>query len=147
MKKVLLGFVFALVFIDILLLLKILLSLGNIQIFNPMGMIAVAQRDLIITYVLLMLVIVIPVLAAGYFIAWKYRAGNTKAHHKPNEKYSARSEALLWVFPTIIVIIMSVITWFATHKLDAHKPIQSNVKPLVIQVIALQWKWLFIYPE
>lgn len=136
-----------LVVIDIILLMKIAVGQSNFALFNNQGFIALQQKNLIITYVALMLVIVIPVLVAGYFIAWKYRAGNTKAHYKPDEKHSAFSEAMLWVFPTVIVIIMSVITWDATHKLDAHKPIQSNVKPLTIQVIALQWKWLFIYPE
>ncbi len=135
------------ILIDIFLFFKILLSQGNIQLFNPQGYIAMQQKDLLITYVLIMLIIVIPVLAFTYFVAWKYRSSNTKAHFTPEAKYSKFSEALLWVFPTIIVIVMSVITWNATHKIDPHKAIKSDVKPLTIQVIALQWKWLFIYPE
>jgi cytochrome o ubiquinol oxidase subunit II len=139
--------ILAFILVDIFLFFKILLSQGNIQIFNPQGYIAIQQKNLLITYFLIMLIIVIPVFIATYFIAWKYRASNTKAHFTPEAKYSKFSEALLWVFPTIIVIIMSVVTWDATHKIDPHKAIQSDVKPLTIQVIALQWKWLFIYPE
>jgi cytochrome o ubiquinol oxidase subunit II len=135
------------ILLDIFLFFKILLSQGNIQLFNPQGYIALQQKNLLITYVLIMLVIVIPVFVATYFIAWKYRSSNTHAHFTPEAKYSRFSEALLWVFPTIIVIIMSVITWDATHKIDPHQAIHSDVKPLTIQVIALQWKWLFIYPE
>lgn len=147
MKKISLAIILTLIAIDIILVFKILLSQGNIQVLNPQGLIAFQQKDLLITYVFLMLLIVIPVLVAGYFIAWKYREGNSKADYKPDEKHSTFSEAMLWVFPTIIVIIMSVVTWDATHKIDPHQPIQSSVKPLTIQVIALQWKWLFIYPE
>lgn len=132
---------------DIFLFLKILLTQGNIQLFNPQGLIAFQQRNLLLVYVGLMLIIVIPVLIAGYFIAWKYRSSNTKAKFTPEAKHSIFSEVVVWALPTIIVIIMSVITWNATHQIDPHKAIQSNVKPLTIQVIALQWKWLFIYPE
>jgi len=147
MKKRYLGIILVFVLIDILLFLKILLSQGNIQLFNPQGAIALQEKNLLIVYVLLMLVIVVPVLITAYFVAWKYRSGNSKSRYTPHAKYSKLSEALLWVFPTVIVIVMSVITWDATHKIDPHKPITSTVKPLTIQVIALQWKWLFIYPE
>lgn len=136
-----------LILIDIILFFKILLSQGNIQLFNPQGLIATQQKDLLITYVIIMLVIVIPVFIATYFIAWKYRSSNTKAPFNPDAKHSKFSEFLLWIPPTVIVLIMCVITWDATHKIDPHKPIQSDVKPLTIQVVALQWKWLFIYPE
>ncbi|HSA84532.1 MAG TPA: ubiquinol oxidase subunit II, partial [Patescibacteria group bacterium] len=147
MKKWYHILILILIIINVFLFFKILLSQGNIQLFNPQGMIALQQRDLLITYVLIMLVIVIPVFIVTYFIAWKYRSSNAKAHFTPEAKYSKFSEGLLWVFPTIIVIIMSVITWEATHRIDPHKPITSDVKPLTIQVVALQWKWLFIYPE
>jgi len=147
MKKSHIGIIVTLVFVIIVLFVKILLSQGNIQFFNPQGLVALEEKKLLITYVSIMLLIVVPVIITGYFVAWKYRAGNAKAHFKPDEKHSALSEIMLWVFPTLIVIVMSVITWDATHKIDMHQSIQSNVKPLTIQVIALQWKWLFIYPE
>lgn len=147
MKKSHLAIIITFIIVDVALFIKILLSQGLIQIFNPQGQIALQQKNLIITYVAVMLLIVIPVLIAGYFIAWRYRSSNTKANYTPEANHSGWSEALLWVFPTMVVIIMSVITWNATHKLDAHLPLQSAVKPLTIQVIALQWKWLFIYPE
>src|SRR6185503_871767 len=113
----------------------------------PQGLIALQQKNLILMYVSLMLLIILPVLIIGSVIAWKYRASNTKAEYTPNTKHSAWSEIRLWIPPTCIVLIMSIVTWQATHQIDPHKPIKSNVKPLTIQVIALQWKWLFIYPE
>jgi cytochrome o ubiquinol oxidase subunit II len=136
-----------LLIIDFVLFFKILIGNSLVSFFTPQGFIALQQKNLLISYVLVMLIIVVPVFVATYFIAWKYRSSNAKAHFTPEAKYSGFSEALLWVFPTIIVIIMSVITWDATHKIDPHQPIKSDVKPLTIQVIALQWKWLFIYPE
>ncbi len=110
-------------------------------------MIAYEQRNLIITYVSLMLLIVLPVIITGYFVAWKYRSSNTRAEFTPDAKHSAWSEIRLWIPSTTIVLVMSIVTWNAAHKLDSHKPLQNEVKPLTIQVIALQWKWLFIYPE
>lgn len=139
--------VISLIILNVFLFFKILLSQGNIQLFNPQGMIAIAQKNLLITYVCLMFVIVIPVFIATAVIAWKYRSSNPKADFNPHEKQSTKAELLLWLFPTVIVLIMSWVTWDATHKLNPHDPIASDVKPLTIQVVALQWKWLFIYPE
>lgn len=116
-------------------------------ILNPKGAIAHHQRDLIITSTLLMLIIVIPVIIMTIAIAWRYREGNTKATYSPNWDFNAAIEIIWWALPCVIILILSALTWKSSHELDPYKPIDTAKKPLVIQVVALQWKWLFIYPE
>ena len=127
-----------------------LLLLGGckLAIMDPKGIIAAAEKHLLIESTLLMLVIVIPVTILTIVIAWKYRASNTKARYKPNWSHSTRIELVCWFFPLVIVVILSIMTWIGTHELDPYKPIHiKGKKTLVIQVVALEWKWLFIYPK
>jgi cytochrome o ubiquinol oxidase subunit II len=119
----------------------------QIAVLNPKGMIALKERNLIIISTLLMLIVVIPVFIMITAFAWRYRASNKKARYEPDWDYSLIAETIWWGGPFIIVCILSVITWISSHELDPFKPIESDKKPLTIQVIALQWKWLFIYPE
>ncbi|MDO8515925.1 MAG: COX aromatic rich motif-containing protein, partial [bacterium] len=94
----------------------------------------------------LMALAVIPVFIATVFIARKYREGNVRAEYIPEQKDSMKQ--LLWFgFTGSIILILAVITWKSTHALDPYRPLASNVPPVRIQVVALQWKWLFIYPE
>ena len=116
-------------------------------VFAPAGPVAAAQKNLIITAVLVMLVIIIPVLVSFFVILRKYRAGANAAHDPEANSGNLRKEALLWAFPIVIVFVLSVILWNAAHALDPFKPIASDKKPLEVQVVALNWKWLFIYPE
>lgn len=119
----------------------------NMGVFNPKGIIAFAERDLIVTTVLLMLIVVVPVfILLGVFV-WKYRAGNTKATYTPDWHSNIVLEIIWWAIPTIIIVILAALTWNSSHALDPFKPLDSNVKPITIQVVALDWKWLFIYPE
>lgn len=118
-----------------------------IAVLNPKGAIAAEQRELMIIATLLMLVVVIPVFILTFMIAWKYRAGNTKAKYTPNWDHSKLLESLWWGIPFLIIAVLSVIIWFSTHKLDPYKPLQSVKDPVTVQVVALQWKWLFLYPE
>ena len=120
---------------------------GYTGVFNPQGPIAADERDLILKAVGLMLVIVIPFLITFFVIAWKYRAGNKNAKYEPDRKHGPWRQVLLWAMPGSIILVLSVINWNATHALDPYKPLQSNVKPITIQVVALDWKWLFIYPD
>lgn len=151
MKNKYKGTFIILLVIDVILLavflVTILIGGHNIAVLNPMGYIAHRERDLMITSVLLMLVVVLPVFILTFIVATKYRVGNTNAHYTPEWNHSKKWQLLLWVFPSIIVLILSIINWKITHQLDPHQPIISNKKPIVIQVIALQWKWLFIYPK
>lgn len=119
----------------------------NTAVLQPKGSIAQSELNLIITNIVLMLVIIVPTFVILLKTAWKYRSHNTKATYDPESDYGIWGSVLLWTLPSIIVIVMAVITWEATHRLDPYKPLESDKKPLTIQVVALDWKWLFIYPE
>ncbi len=116
-------------------------------ITHPKGIIAHRELNLISTIILLMLIIVIPTFIILFAVAWKYRANNSKAKYEPEAKHRAFREVILWVIPSIIIAAMAPITWKVTHELDPYRPLSSEMKTLEIQVVALDWKWLFIYPE
>lgn len=119
-----------------------------ITLFNPKGYIAQKESWLLTTFILLMLGIAIPSVGLTFFVAWKFRATNPKAEYNPNAKHSILLEILWWAIPTAIVCFMATVTWFMTHALDPMKPIkQSPTSQMTIQVVALRWKWLFIYPQ
>lgn len=119
----------------------------DIPVLDPSGLIANQQFTLIAITVGLGLFIIIPVFILLFVIAWKYRDTNKKAVYDPNLKDSRLLEAIWWGVPCIIVIILAGITWISTHALDPYKPIESDVTPVKVQVVSLEWKWLFIYPE
>jgi cytochrome o ubiquinol oxidase subunit II len=125
----------------------LLLTGKSFPVLNPAGTVAGQQRDLIITTVLLSLVIIVPVFTLTIAIAWKYRAGNTKAKYKPDWDHHAGLELVWWGIPMAIILLLAAITWQTTHKLDPYRALESEKKPLNVQVVALDWKWLFIYPE
>ncbi|WP_233260088.1 ubiquinol oxidase subunit II [Luteibacter sp. OK325] len=137
--------------------LVLLLSGCDAVLFSPSGDIARQQRDLIIISVVLMLIIIIPVIAMTFMFAWKYRESN-KSHddYAPDWNHSTVLELLIWSAPLLIIIALGAITWTSTHKLDpyrpldqidASRPVAEGTKPLVVEVVALDWKWLFLYPE
>lgn len=119
----------------------------NVAILSPQGTIADQQRSLMIIATLLMLIVVIPVFVLTFWIAWRYRASNTAAKHQPNWDGNRKLEALWWGLPTAIIVVLAIITWNSSHSLDPYRPLESDKKAITIQVIALQWKWLFIYPD
>jgi cytochrome o ubiquinol oxidase subunit II len=123
------------------------ISSHSIAVLDPKGMIGEKERDLIITASLLMLIVVIPVFIFALIFAWKYRAGNKKAKHAPDWEHNYIAEYCWWGVPLVIIVILAVITWRSSHELNPFKSIDTDQKPLVIQVVALEWKWLFIYPE
>ncbi|GAC1377762.1 MAG: cytochrome o ubiquinol oxidase subunit II [Aquirhabdus sp.] len=116
-------------------------------LLNPKGQVGLDERNLIITSTLLMLIVVIPVIIMTFWFAWRYRASNTKATYLPNWEHSTKIEIVLWTIPCIIIFALGILTWESSHALDPSKPIASSEKPIVIDVVALDWKWLFIYPE
>jgi cytochrome o ubiquinol oxidase subunit 2 len=130
-----------------ILLLTHLAQQGTLAVFNPKGMIATKERSLMLTATLLMLIVVIPVLVLTFGIAWKYRASNTKAKYTPYWDHHTGLEAIWWGLPCAIILILAIVTWNASHDLDPSKALASANKPITIQVIALEWKWLFIYPD
>lgn len=125
-------------------------------VLNPSGDIAAQQGQLIVVSTLLMLLIIVPVIALTILFAWRYRKGNTEAKYDPDWDHSTQLELVIWGAPLLIIIALGLITWISTHKLDpyrpldrldANRPISAAAEPLTIEVVALDWKWLFIYPE
>lgn len=129
-----------------------LLSGCNVAVLEPKGVVAAQQKDLLLVSVLLMLFIVIPVILLTFFIATKYKASK-KAEYKPDWAHNPWLEFIWWVIPCIIIAVLATITWIYTHKLDPyhsldkHELKQAQHKQMTIQVVALQWRWLFIYPK
>jgi cytochrome o ubiquinol oxidase subunit 2 len=116
-------------------------------LLHPKGTIAQSELTLIATHYFLMFILVIPTYILFFVIAWKYRAKNTKAKRDPEQTGTVFGEVLLWIIPSTIIAVMIGITWFETHRLDPYRPLESEVEQMTIQVVALDWKWLFIYPE
>ncbi|PVZ87344.1 cytochrome o ubiquinol oxidase subunit II [Serratia sp. S1B] len=125
----------------------LMLSGCDTVLMDPKGAIGVEQRTLILTAIGLMLIVVVPVIFMTLIFAWKYRASNQTAKYTPNWAHSNKIEAVVWTIPIIIILILGTITWKTTHALDPYKPIVTDKKPMTIEVISLDWKWLFIYPE
>lgn len=139
--------VLALVLVGAVALAAIFFSSHSVAILDPKGVIAEKQRNLMVFATLLTLVVVVPVFILTFGIAWRYRAGNQKAQYSPDWDRSRTIETIWWVVPFIIILVLAGATWTSSHELDPYKPLASSTKPIKIQVIALQWKWLFIYPE
>ena len=142
-SKVIIGFF---ILLELVILGYIFLGNANLQLLNPKGPIAQAQRDLGFIVVAIMMVVAIPMTLSTFFIAYKFRE-HGMAKYDPDMKTSRSRVLLWWLIPTVIVLILATFIWKDTHRLDPYKPLESNIKPLIIQVVALQWKWLFIYPE
>lgn len=117
------------------------------DVLNPTGLIALKEQDLIWIATPLMLIIVVPVLIMTFAICLRYRSSNKDAEYEPEWSHDTLAEAIWWGFPCLIVLLLSIVTWVSTYSLDPFRPLRSGVKPISIQVVALQWKWLFIYPE
>lgn len=119
----------------------------NIPVLEPKGIIAQKELHLIVFALLLSLIVVIPVFGLLFAFAWRYREGNHSAKYSPQLDHSRLAETLWWSIPSAIILVLSVVAWNSSHQLDPYRPIASKNKQITIQVIALDWKWLFIYPE
>jgi len=119
----------------------------NFAVLNPAGEVGHKERNLIIVTVLLGLLVVVPVYIMTFTIAWRYREGNTKAKYSPELSGNRWAEGLWWGIPSVIILVLSVITWNSSHALDPFKPLASAKSPVTVEVVALDWKWLFIYPK
>jgi cytochrome o ubiquinol oxidase subunit 2 len=117
------------------------------NILDPQGPIGVAERAILIDSVAIMLAIVLPTIAAIFGFAFWFRKSNTKATYLPHWAYSGRIELVVWSVPALTVILLGGVAWIGAHDLDPAKAIASPQKPLRIQAVSLDWKWLFIYPE
>ncbi|CAI3924083.1 Heme/copper-type cytochrome/quinol oxidase [Commensalibacter papalotli (ex Botero et al. 2024)] len=124
----------------------------NLVIMDPKGTVGQGEKQLIIMSVIAMLCIVIPVIIATLLVAYRYRKSNTNATYAPKWDFSTTIEILVWGIPMCLIAFLAYHTYVSSHELDPYKPIAApadnpNVKPIKIQVVALNWKWLFIYPE
>ncbi|MGP4843429.1 ubiquinol oxidase subunit II [Marinobacter sp. 1Y8] len=140
-----------------LLLLPLALLGGcDMVVMDPSGDIASQQAQLIVVSTLLMLLVIVPVIFLTFFFAWRYRQNNTEATYDPEWDHSTKLELVIWGAPLLIIIALGLITWISTHKLDPYRPldridaersIPEGVEPMTVEVVSLDWKWLFIYPE
>ncbi|MFT4241993.1 MAG: ubiquinol oxidase subunit II [Acidovorax sp.] len=127
-------------------------------VLNPAGDVAAQQGHMVVQATLLMLIIIVPVIALVLWFAWKYREANPAADedYDPDWHHSTTLELVIWTVPLLIIIALGALTWIGTHKLDpyrpldriaADKPLEEQSTPLEVQVVAMDWKWLFFYPE
>ena len=141
-----------------LLLLASILALSGCDwvVMSPAGDIAKQEAFLLVLSTLLMLIVIVPVIMLTVWYAWKYRASNSKADYEPDWHHSPTLETIIWTAPLLIILVLSGITFVATHRLDPYMPIRQisagqpvpeNATTLVIEAVALDWKWLFLYPE
>lgn len=119
-----------------------------VGILNPKGIIAHEERQLFFDTLALMLIVVLPVIVMSFTFVYHYQASHRNKEYKPNWSHSYFLETLWWGIPCVIILVLAILTWKKTHELDPYKPIAGqNQPPLLIQAIALPWKWLFIYPQ
>lgn len=119
----------------------------TVATLDPQGIVGQNEKKLILFTVLLSVIVVVPVYVMLGMFAWKYRDGNKKAKYTPDEDGNKWLELLWWGIPIVIITILSVVTWVSTHQLDPYKPLESKLKPVNVQVVALPWRWLFLYPD
>lgn len=147
MKKVFKIAILILIFVAFVAVIAHFLGGQSIDVLEPSGMIGAKEKDIIVTASLLMMIVVVPVFILTLIFAWVYRESNGKAKHTPDWEHNSIAEYCWWGIPVLIIAVLAVITWRSCHELNPFRPITSDKKPLNIQVVALQWKWLFLYPE
>ncbi|WP_447982856.1 MULTISPECIES: ubiquinol oxidase subunit II [Pseudomonadota] len=116
-------------------------------LFNSKGAVGIAQRDLIILCIALMMIVVVPAIVLSFYFPWRYRSTNKNATYAPDWSHSTKIELVVWGVPILIIAVLSVIVWKSTHELDPYKPLEAAGEPLHIEVIATDWKWVFVYPD
>jgi len=122
-------------------------SLWQSGVLDPQGPVGAAERLILLNATAIMLAIIVPVIVLTIGIAWWFRAGNTRARYLPDWEYSGPVELVVWSIPALVVMFLGGIAWVGSHDLDPSRPLAGETKPLDIQVVSLDWKWLFIYPE
>jgi cytochrome o ubiquinol oxidase subunit 2 len=120
---------------------------STMVLFDPKGPIGSEERFVIIAAIALMLIVLIPVFIMTFWFSHKYRASNTESTYMPKWSHSTKIEFFMWAVPLAIVAVLAILAWTTTHALDPYKPIKSADKPINIEAVSLDWKWLFIYPD
>jgi len=123
------------------------LSACNRGILDPIGPVGSAEKTILINSTAIMLAIIIPTMIATVAVAWWFRRGNTKAEYRPDWEYSGAIELVVWSIPSLTILLLGGITWIGSHDLEPSKPLVSAKPPLNVEVVSLDWKWLFIYPD
>jgi cytochrome o ubiquinol oxidase subunit 2 len=116
-------------------------------VLDPQGPIGAAERTILLNATAIMLAVVVPVIILTLTFAWWFRSGNRSARYLPDWSYSGRIEVIVWSIPALVVMFLGGIAWIGSHDLDPHRPIAGSVSPINIQVVSMDWKWLFIYPD
>jgi cytochrome o ubiquinol oxidase subunit II len=130
----------------VLIVAAVVLSACQLAVLDPQGPIGLANKTLLIDSLAIMLVIVLPTIAAIFAVAWWFRASNTRAVYLPDWVYSGRIELVTWSIPLMVIMLLGGVAWIGAHDLDPAKPLPSSAAPLEVQVVSMDWKWLFIYP-
>jgi cytochrome o ubiquinol oxidase subunit II len=115
-------------------------------VLDPHGPIAAAERTILLDATVIMLAVIVPVIVLTLAFAWWFRAGNKWARRDPEWAYSGPVEVTVWAIPALVVLFLGGIAWIGAHDLDPARPVPSHAAPLDVQVVSLDWKWLFIYP-
>ena len=116
-------------------------------VLDPQGPIAAAERTILLNATAVMLAVIVPVILLTLAFAWWFRAGNKWARRAPDWAYSGPVEVTVWAIPTLVILFLGGIAWIGSHDLDPARPLAAKAAPLEVQVVSLDWKWLFIYPE
>ncbi len=116
-------------------------------VLDPQGPVAAAERLILLNASAIMLVVVLPVIVLTLAFAWWYRASNARAAYHPDWSYSGHVELVTWSIPAMVVILLGAVAWIGSHQLDPARKLQSDAAPMRIEVVSLDWKWLFIYPD
>ena len=127
--------------------LSLLSSCSEMILLDPKGPIGETERHVILTAFVLMLIVVIPVIVMAIWFPWKYRHGNNKTPYTPKWNFSWKIELVVWLVPAFIVTSLGILVWNTTYRLDPARPVDPSIKPLTIEAVSLDWKWLFIYPN
>jgi len=122
-------------------------GLSDAPVLFPKGPIALAERNLLFTAFALMMIVAIPAIVLTLFFVWRYRSGTKKAAYTPDWEGSWKVETVIWLVPAAIILVLGTLVWETTHKLDPYREIESDKPAFQVQAIALDWKWLFLYPE
>jgi cytochrome o ubiquinol oxidase subunit 2 len=125
----------------------ILLTACHWAVLDPQGIVGIAEKTIMIDSLAIMLAIVIPTIAATFAFAWWYRASNIRAKYLPEFTYSGQLELIVWAIPVLVILLLGGVIWIGSHDLDPAEPLASKAPPLEVQVVSLDWKWLFIYPH
>ena len=129
-----------------LLVATVLLSSCRKGVLDPHGPVGTAERLMLYDATAIMLAVIVPVILLTLAFAWWFRAGNRHARYRPDWEYAGRIEMIIWAIPALVILFLGGIAWVGSHQLDPPRALSSTTEPLEVQVVSLDWQWLFIYP-